>query len=144
MTNKQYAEYVKRKEPKSPVLKNLVLAFLAGGTICAAGQGIKALYAGLGLMKEQIDAALPVTLIFIGALLTGLKVYDSIAKHAGAGTVVPITGFSNAIVAPAMEFKREGHVLGMGAKMFTVAGPVLVFGISAAVIYGAILLLIGK
>ena len=142
MTNRQYADYIDRKAPKFPLLKNLILAFVIGGAICTVGQGLSAAYEAAGLLKETVMAAVPVTLIFLGALLTGLKVYDSVAKHAGAGTAVPITGFSNAIVSPAMEFKAEGYVLGMGAKMFAVAGPVLVFGISASVIYGIVLLLI--
>ena len=114
------------------------MAFLIGGLICAVGQLIMNGYAFLGLSKEDAGTATSVSLVFASALLTGLSLYDNIAKHAGAGTLVPITGFANAIAAPAVEFKTEGFVLGVGAKMFTIAGPVIVYGVSASVIYGLI------
>ena len=140
---KNYDSYVKEKSPNSPLAKNMLFAFLIGGAICTIGQGITALWKLAGLANLDASAATSATLIFLGALLTGLNVYDNIAKVAGAGTIVPITGFSNAIVSAALEFKSEGFVLGMAAKMFTIAGPVLVFGISGSVIYGLILILFG-
>ncbi len=138
----QYDRYVKRLSPKSPIGKDVCLAFLIGGAICALAQLIQTGWSALGLDKETAGAATSVSMIFLGALLTGLSLFDDIAKVAGAGTLVPITGFANSIVAPAMEFRSEGFVLGMSAKMFTIAGPVLVFGISASVIYGIILMLL--
>ncbi|MDR0861501.1 MAG: stage V sporulation protein AC [Oscillospiraceae bacterium] len=138
MTNKEYGDYVAAKSPPSRVGANLVRAFLVGGAICCVGQVIRTGYAGAGLSKELAAAATSVTLVFLGALLTGLKVYDRIAKFAGAGTLVPITGFANSVVAPALEFKTEGYVTGTAAKMFIIAGPVLVFGVSASVLYGII------
>ncbi len=138
MTPEEYSEYVERKAKKSPILKNMLLAFLVGGLICVIGQVITniAMYYGI----EQKDAATisTVSLIFLGAFLTGINLYSKIGKYAGAGSVVPITGFANSIVSPAMEYKSEGYVMGVGAKMFTVAGPVLVYGISASVIIGII------
>ena len=122
--------------------KNIIWAFLVGGAICAAGQGLISLYQSYGLDKEQAGTAASVTLIFAAALFTGLGLFDKLAKRAGAGTLVPITGFANAMVSPALEFKSEGLVTGTAAKLFTVAGPVLVFGISASVIYGLILCLL--
>lgn len=117
------------------------MAFLVGGIICTIGQGLSNLYQNWGLDKEQAGTAVSITLIFAAALLTGLGVFDKLAKHAGAGTLVPITGFANAMVSPALEFKSEGLVTGTAAKLFVVAGPVLVFGISASAIYGIILIL---
>lgn len=140
---KNYDSYVKEKSPNSPLAKNMLFAFLIGGAICTIGQGITALWKLAGLATLDASAATSATLIFLGALLTGLNIYDNIAKVAGAGTIVPITGFANAIVSAALEFKSEGFVLGMAAKMFTIAGPVLVFGISGSVIYGLILVLFG-
>jgi len=139
MTNQDYDKLVKEREQPSPMGKNILWAFLVGGTICAAGQGLTTLYQGWGLDKEQAGAATSITLILAAALLTGLGVFDKLAKFAGAGTLVPITGFANAMVSPALEFKSEGFVTGTAVKLFTVAGPVLVFGISASVIYGLIL-----
>ena len=118
-------------------------AFIVGGLICVIGQLFMEWYNALGLPEKVVKMAVPSTLVFIAALLTGLKLFDKIAKHAGAGTLVPITGFANAIVSPAIEFKSEGQVLGLGAKMFTIAGPVLVFGVTASVIYGLILYVVG-
>ena len=138
MTNEEYAKLVKSISPKSPIAKNCIWAFLVGGTICCLGQLIKTGYQGLGLDEESAGTAVSMTLVFLSALLTGLSVYDNIAKHAGAGTLVPITGFANAVVAPAIEYKTEGFILGVGAKMFTIAGPVIVYGVSASVVYGLI------
>ena len=136
MTNEEYAKLVKDISPKSPIVKNCIWAFLVGGAICCLGQLIKTGYQALGLDEESAGTAVSVTLVFLSALLTGLSVYDDIAKHAGAGTLVPITGFANAVAAPAIEFKTEGFILGVGAKMFTIAGPVIVYGVSASVVYG--------
>ena len=140
---KNYDSYVNEKSPNSPMVRDLVWAFVIGGTLCTLGQGFTALWKLAGLASLDAGAATSATLIFLGALLTGLNVYDNIAKFAGAGTIVPITGFANAIVSAALEFKSEGFILGMAAKMFTIAGPVLVFGISGSVIYGLILVLFG-
>ena len=144
MTNAEYADYIKQTMPKSPLWKDLLLAFLIGGLICCVGQGLMDLYTGLGVTKDDAGAWTSVTLVFCGAFLTGIGVYDRIAKHAGAGTLVPITGFSNAVVSPALEFRTEGIVAGMAAKMFTIAGPVIVFGVGASVLYGLILMLFGR
>ena len=125
MTEKEYAKLVKDLSPKSPVLKDCFNAFWIGGLICAIGQAILNGYLALGLDQETAGTAMSVTLVFLSALLTGLSLYDNIAKHAGAGTLVPITGFANAIAAPAVEFKTEGFILGVGGKIFTIAGPVI-------------------
>ena len=138
MTEKQYARLVEDMSPKSPSWKNCLCAFLIGGLICALGQGIMNGYLSLGLDKEAAGTAMSMTLVAISALLTGLSIYDDIAKHAGAGTLVPITGFANAISSAAVEFQTEGFILGVGAKMFTIAGPVIVYGVSASVVYGLI------
>ena len=139
ITNQEYDKLVQSKAKKSPLWKDMIWALLVGGAICAGGQGLSNLYQSWGLDQTQAGTAVSVTLIFLAALLTGLGVFDVIAKHAGAGTLVPITGFANAMVSPALEFKSEGFVTGTAVKLFTVAGPVLVFGISASVIYGLIL-----
>ena len=136
MTEKQYARLVEDMSPKSPSWKNCLCAFLIGGLICALGQGIMNGYLSLGLDKEAAGTAMSMTLVAISALLTGQSVYDDIAKHAGAGTLVPITGFANAVSSAAVEFQTEGFILGVGAKMFTIAGPVIVYGVSASVVYG--------
>ena len=138
MTEKQYAKLVKQIGPASPVGKDCMNAFWIGGSICALGQVFLNLYTAWGLGKQDAGTAASMTLVVLSALLTGLSLYDNIAKHAGAGTLVPITGFANAIAAPAVEFKTEGFVLGVGAKMFTIAGPVIVYGVSASVVYGFI------
>ena len=138
LTNENYNKYVQSKAKPSPIGKNLVWAFTVGGLICVLGQGMWDGYHALGLDEKTARTAVSITLIFITALLTGIGVFDSFAKHAGAGTLVPITGFANAVVAPAMEFRQEGFVTGTAVKLFTVAGPVLVFGISASVIYGLV------
>lgn len=143
MTNEQYAEYVKKKSPNSPIGGNLLRAFLIGGLICCIGQGITDGGMALGLDAETAATAASMSLVFLGAFFTGLGIYDDVAKFAGAGTLVPITGFANAVVSPALEFKSEGYVTGMAAKMFVIAGPVIVFGVSASVIYGMILVLFG-
>lgn len=128
--------------PRSKVVKNCLKAFLVGGCICALGQVAAEIAKAAGIEPKTAALCGSLTLIFLAALLTGLNVFDKIAKHAGAGTIVPITGFANAIASPAVEFKSEGFVLGMGAKMFSVAGPVLVYGISASVVYGLVLFLL--
>ena len=138
MTEKEYGKLVQSLAPKSPMWKDCLWAFLVGGLICTIGQLIMNGYLKLGLDEETAGTAMSMTLVAISALLTGFSVYDDIAKHAGAGTLVPITGFANAVAAPAIEFKTEGFILGVGAKMFTIAGPVIVYGVSASVLYGII------
>ena len=138
MTEKEYAKLIKELSPNSPLWKDCLKAFLVGGLICCIGQLIMNGYMALGLDKNDAGTATSMTLVAISALLTGLSLYDDIAKHAGAGTLVPITGFANSIAAPAVEFKTEGFVLGVGAKLFTIAGPVIVYGTVASVVYGLI------
>lgn len=138
MNDKQYARLVKEKSPKSPLLKDCLCAFVAGGLICTLGQFLQSRYSAMGLDRQDAAAWVSITLVGLSALLTGLSVYDDIAKYAGAGTLVPITGFSNAVAASAVEFQTEGFILGVGAKMFTIAGPVIVYGLSASVVYGVI------
>ena len=142
LTDQDYGRLVDERSKPSPTWKNLIWAFLVGGGICAIGQVLSNLYQGWGLSEESAGTAVSVTLILAAALLTGLGVFDDLAKRAGAGTLVPITGFANAMVSPALEFKSEGLVTGTATKLFTVAGPVLVFGISASVVYGLILVLL--
>lgn len=142
MTNREYREYVRTKTPASPLAEDIFKAFISGGIICLIGQIILELWTARGLGTESAAAATSVCLVFLGVALTGLGIYDKIAKFGGAGTLVPITGFANSIASPALEFKSEGYVAGMAAKMFVIAGPVLVFGISASVIYGIILVLL--
>ncbi len=144
INQKDYANYVNEKIPKPKIVKNCIWAFLVGGLICTFGQVITNFVIKYGLDKKAASTATPVILIFLSALLTGLGVYDKIGKRAGAGSIVPITGFANSIVSPAMEFKREGFVLGVAAKMFTVAGPVLVYGIGSSVFVGILYLLLKK
>ena len=138
MTEKEYGKLVKDMSPKSPLWKDCLWAFLVGGFICTIGQLIMNGYLALGMEKEEAGTAMSMTLVALSALLTGLSLYDNIAKHAGAGTLVPITGFANAVSSAAIEFKTEGFILGVGAKMFTIAGPVIVYGVSASVVYGLI------
>ena len=138
MTEKEYGKLVEDLASKSPIWKDCLMAFLIGGLICTVGQLIMNGYIALNLNKEDAGTATSMTLVALSALLTGLSLYDNIAKHAGAGTLVPITGFANSIAAPAIEFKTEGFILGVGAKMFTIAGPVIVYGVSASVMYGFI------
>ena len=138
MTQRQYQKMAEQMAPKSPIWKNCLKAFLIGGIICTLGQALLNLYGYWGLDEETGATAASVTLVALSALLTGLSLYDNMAKHAGAGTLVPITGFANAVSSAAIEFKTEGFILGVGAKMFTIAGPVIVYGVSASVIYGCI------
>ena len=138
MTEKQYERLVGELAPKSPIWKDCLNAFWIGGLICTLGQLAMNGYTALGLDKENAGTAASMTLVVLSALLTGFSLYDNIAKYAGAGTLVPITGFANSIAAPAVEFKTEGFILGVGAKMFTIAGPVIVYGVSASVVYGLI------
>lgn len=142
LTKAEYNRLLTRRAPASPLARDMVWAGVVGGLICVVGQAVTEFYKAHGLGEDAYPAATAITMVFLGALLTGLHLYDKLAKRAGAGTIVPITGFANAIVSPAMEFKSEGLVLGLGAKMFAIAGPVLVYGISASVMYGIILVLL--
>ena len=142
MTPQEYSAYLKRIAPPSPIVKDTTLAFLTGGAICALGQLIQNGFLALGLEKSDAGTAVSISLIFLSALLTGLNRYNSIARFAGAGTLVPITGFANSVVSPAIDRKSEGFITGMGAKMFIVAGAVIVFGTLASVVYGVILMLL--
>ena len=142
MNPQEYAAYLKSKSPKTNWKKNLFLSFIVGGAICVLGQLLAIWLKSLGLDEKSVSSWVAIALIFLGSLLTALGWYDNIAKHAGAGTLVPITGFANAIVSPAMEFKTEGHILGLGAKMFVIAGPVIVFGVIASIAAGLISLLL--
>lgn len=139
MTQKEYSQLVKETSQNSKSYLNIPKAFLIGGLICTLGQLLLNLYMYLGADKETAFTLVSVTLVFLSALFTGLDIYDNIAKHGGAGTLVPITGFANAVAAPAIEFKTEGFILGLGAKMFIIAGPVIVYGTLASVLYGIIL-----
>ena len=142
MTPQEYSAYLKRIAPPSPIVKDTSLAFLTGGAICALGQLIQNGFLALGLEKSDAGTAVSISLIFLSALLTGLNRYNSIARFAGAGTLVPITGFANSVVSPAIDCKSEGFITGMAAKLFIVAGPVIVFGTLASVVYGIILMLL--
>lgn len=141
MTNQEYGQLADRMSPNTRSGRSLLLAFLIGGLICTFGEFLSNLYQNMGLETDVAASATSVSLIFLAALLTGLNIYDNIAKYGGAGTLVPITGFSNSMAAAAMEFKSEGLILGLGAKMFTIAGPVIVYGTAASIIYGLILYL---
>lgn len=136
--DKEYSEMTKKASPASPKIADFLWAYCVGGLICVIGQLFFELYSSLDMSEKAVKMAVPCTLIFIAALLTGLRLFDKIAKRAGAGTLVPITGFSNAVVSPAIEFKSEGFVLGVGAKMFSIAGPVIVYGTVASIVYGII------
>ena len=138
MTNEEYSKYVSSLARKSPLCKDLRNSFWIGGLICVLGQLIGNGWKMAGLSKDAASTATAISLVFISAVLTGLSIYDDIAKTAGAGTIVPITGFANAVVSPAIEFKSEGFITGMAAKMFTIAGPVIVYGTTASVVYGII------
>ena len=138
MTEKEYEKLVQKAAPKSPIGKDCLNAFWIGGLICVLGQILTNTYGSIGLGKDAASTATSITLVVLSALLTGLSLYDNLAKYGGAGTLVPITGFANAIAAPAVEFKTEGFILGVGAKLFTIAGPVIVYGLSASVVYGLI------
>ena len=142
MTNDEYRQYAQEHSPRSHMLQNMLRAFLSGGIICTIGQFFITFYSGFGLDKELAGTAASMTLVFLGAALTALGIYDNIAKFSGAGTLVPITGFANSIASPAIEFKTEGMITGTAAKMFIIAGPVIVYGVSASVVYGLILCLI--
>ena len=143
MTPQEYNRYVARLAKKSPLGKDLLNSFLIGGLICVVGQLILNGYTALELSEQDAAAATSVSLVFLSAVLTGLSLYDDLAKIAGAGTLVPITGFANAVVSPAIEFKAEGFITGMAAKMFIIAGPVIVYGTVASVLYGVILVIFG-
>ena len=138
MTKQEYAQWTQEESPRSKGPVNIFKAFLSGGVVCTIGQLLLSLYERLGA-RENAAVFASLSLVVLSAVLTGLNVYDNIAKHAGAGTLVPITGFANSMVSAAMEFKTEGYILGLGAKMFSIAGPVIVYGVSASVIYGIIL-----
>ena len=140
INKEEYKQYVKKHAPKSPLLKNCIWAFLVGGLICLAGQGLFALYTEItNYTEESVGALVSITLIFLSALFTGIGVFDDVAKHAGAGTLVPVTGFANSVVSPAIDTKAEGWILGVGAKIFTVAGPVRLYGILSGALYGVYL-----
>lgn len=143
MTNDEYKDFSERHMPASPLFADMLKAFAVGGIICCIGQLIGDLYLGAGLDEAAAASAASVTLVFIGALLTGLGVYDRIAAFAGGGSLVPITGFANSVVAPALEFKTEGLITGTAAKMFVIAGPVIVYGVGASAVYGLLLCLFG-
>lgn len=136
--DKEYGIMTKKASPPSPKIKNMLMAFLFGGTICTIGEAVKTLLTYLKIQEDTVKSLVPVTLIVLAAILTGIGVFDKIAKHAGAGTLVPITGFSNAVVSCGLEYTTDGKIYGTGAKMFTIAGPVIVFGCAAASIYGVI------
>ena len=142
MSPKEYQEYVKQKSKKSPIVKDTVLAFLIGGAICVMGQLIRNSWSAYGLAAEDAATATSVSLIFLSVLLTALNLYNKLGRYGGAGTLVPITGFANAVSSPAIDFRAEGIVTGMAAKMFLVAGPVIVFGTTASVVYGVVLWII--
>ena len=138
VSDKEYQRMAKRHAPRSPIAKDCLCAFLAGGTLCAAAQVLVMLVQNGGLDEKNARLCGSLSLIALSVLLTACNIYDNIAKHAGAGVIVPITGFANAMASPAQEFKTEGFILGVGAKMFTIAGPVIVYGVSASVVYGLI------
>ena len=138
ISNQEYGELVKRHSPPSAMYKTIPMAFVIGGGICVIGEVLLNVFQYFGMDRDTAGMWTSMSLIFLSAMLTGLKLYDRIAQHAGAGTLVPITGFANSVVSPALDFKSEGYVLGLGAKMFVIAGPVLVYGISASIIYGII------
>lgn len=142
LSNREYQEYVKQRAEKSPLLKDMVLAFLIGGAICVVGQLVQNGWSAVGLGKTDAGTMTSVTMVFFSALLTGLNLYNKLARYGGAGTLVPITGFANAVVSPAIDFKSEGIITGMAAKMFVIAGPVIVYGVTASVIYGIMLVLL--
>ena len=141
MSAKDYTQYVQKRAKKSPLLKDVLFAFAIGGGICVVGQLILNLWGMTGISKEEAGTATSCTLVFISALLTGLNLYNKLGRFGGAGTLVPITGFANAVVSPAIDFKSEGFITGMAAKMFVVAGPVIVYGTLASVLYGVYLML---
>lgn len=142
ISKQEYQKYVQDRAKSSPVVKNCVFAFVIGGGICVLGQAIMDGWMALGLEKTDAGTATSICMVFLSVLLTGLNLYNKIGRYGGAGTLVPITGFANAVASPAIDFKSEGMVTGMAAKMFTVAGPVIVFGVTASVVYGIILMLL--
>ena len=135
---KKYSKMVQKATKNSPLLKDCIFAFIIGGAICVIGQALTDLYMSFDMGKTQAQTLCSVTLVAIGVLLTALNIYEKLAKYAGAGTLVPITGFANSVASPAIEFQSEGYILGVGAKMFTIAGPVIVYGVTASVVYGVI------
>ncbi len=143
LTKMDYQKLMDARAPRSPLGRDMCWAGLIGGTICVIGQAVSNFWLGRGLDEAAAASATSITMIFLGGLLTALHLYDKLAKRAGAGTIVPITGFANAVVSPAIEFKSEGFVLGMAAKLFAVAGPVLVFGVTASIVYGLLLWFLG-
>ncbi len=142
-SDKEYSKMAEKASPNSPKIKNGIKAFLIGGLICTFGQFLNFIFERLGFSEDYVKAMTPSVLIILTAILTGIGIFDKIAKHAGAGTIVPITGFANSVVSPAMEFKAEGHILGTGANIFKIAGPVIAYGIFAGVIYGLIYWIFG-
>ena len=143
LDSKSYKKYAKERAKKSPLAKDSLMAFLIGGAICMLGQAIMIIYKAVGVPDDMAKSLVPVTLIFLAALFTGIGIFDNLAKIAGAGTLVPITGFANAVVSPAIDNKSEGFIMGVGAKMFVVAGPVIVYGITSSVLYGVVYYIVG-
>lgn len=144
ISNKQYDEMVKKASPNSPIVLDCIKAFLIGGAICCFGQFLFYIFRKSGMSLDESRSLVSIALIIITAILTGIGVFDKIAKHAGAGTIVPITGFANSVVSPAMEFKSEGFIMGTGASIFKVAGPVILYGTTAASLYGLIYFIVEK
>ena len=144
ISNSDYSKMTDKASPNSPIIKNCIKAFIFGGGICVLAQLLNFLFERLGLNEDGIKLATPCIIIILTAFLTGIGVYDKIARHAGAGTIVPITGFANAVVSPALEFRHEGYILGTAAQMFTIAGPVIVYGTATSVVYGFIYYLATK
>ena len=143
LDSKSYKKYAKERATTSPLAKDSLMAFLIGGAICMLGQAIMIIYKAVGVPDDMAKSLVPVTLIFLAALFTGIGIFDNLAKIAGAGTLVPITGFANAVVSPAIDNKSEGFIMGVGAKMFVVAGPVIVYGIISSVLYGVVYYIVG-
>ena len=141
LSDKEYQKLVRRRAPKSPIVKDTIFAFLIGGGICAVGQGVTNVARAMGAGEQEAGTITAIALIFLSALLTGLNLYNKLARYGGAGTLVPVTGFANAVVSPAVDFKSEGLITGMAVKMFTIAGPVIVYGTLAGVLYGIVLML---
>ena len=142
MTKQEYQAYVQARAKQSPLAKDCALAFVTGGAICVLGQIVMDIWMAAGLEKTDAGTATAISLVLLSVLLTGLNLYNKLARYGGAGTLVPITGFANAVASPAIDFKSEGLITGMAAKMFTVAGPVIVFGVAASVLYGVVLMLL--
>ena len=142
ISKQEYQKFVQERAKSSPIAKNCTLAFLTGGGICVLGQAVMDGWTALGLEKTDAGTATSISLVFLSVLLTGLNLYNKLGRYGGAGTLVPITGFANAVASPAIDFKSEGLITGMAAKMFTVAGPVIVFGVAASVVYGVMLMLL--